>query len=172
MVKWHLCSENVLFHCPQPHSTLYKPAPNTHPSPGTFTFWPQLILLPPPSLISCPAAPDSLQLQPPYFLFLLKMSLTSVIRSPLPYLSLPFPQPKEEVLLCVTIALRLYFWVQLFFVIYRFVSSIGLRAFQGRNLLSLIHLHTPTPQHLAKCSLQVLKVVFEGRIFMEAIVVF
>lgn len=70
---------------------------------------------------------------------------TPATHLPLPSRSLPFPQPKEEVLCCVTVAFRLWFWPQLLFVAQGSVSSCGRWAFSGQEPLSLIHPCTPAP---------------------------
>lgn len=46
----------------------------------------------------------------------------------------PLPRTKEEALLCGIMAFRLDFWLQLFFVACRFVSSMDCEGFQGRTL--------------------------------------
>lgn len=97
------------------HTT--PPRPHTQILHGTLTFWPQPRLLTSPVLTSCHGTPDSHNRSSLRAFFVCVWNVTDTPKPAIcpPHLSLPFPQPEEEVLLCVTIALGLYFWPQWFF---------------------------------------------------------
>ena len=109
---------------------------HTHILHRIWVFWVQLIFLAsPPLVLPCHTRLHHHASLPVVFFFLkchwhpnTHHLLASSLSFP------PLPKTKEEALLCCIMAFRLDFWLQLFFVAHRFVSSMDCEGLQGRML--------------------------------------